>query len=168
MGQIKNLQNEEAYKKMKELVEDIKTCMFCTQTNQIPFNTRPMATVEVDEEGNLWFMSNKESNKNEEIKEDDKVQLIYAKGGDSHFLSVAGKAQIVKDQSKIDELWTVFAKAWFPDGKKDPDISLIKIIPEDVYYWDTVHGKMVSLLKIATSVVTGKTMDDGVEGKISL
>ena len=127
-----------------------------------------MATVDVDEEGNLWFMSNRQSNKNEEIKEDEKVQLIYAKGGDSHFLSVAGKAQIVKDQAKIDELWTVFAKAWFPEGKKDPDISLIKIIPEDVYYWDTVHGKMVSLLKIATSVVTGKTMDDGVEGKISL
>ena len=168
MGQIKNLQNEEAYKKMKKLVEDIKTCMFCTQNNQIPFNTRPMATVDVDEEGNLWFMSNRQSNKNEEIKEDEKVQLIYAKGGDSHFLSVAGKAQIVKDQAKIDELWTVFAKAWFPEGKKDPDISLIKIIPEDVYYWDTVHGKMVSLLKIATSVVTGKTMDDGVEGKISL
>lgn len=168
MGKTENLQNEEALKKMKEIVEDIKTCMFCTKTNEIPFNTRPMATADVDDEGNLWFISNVESDKNEEIKNDDKVQLIYAKGRDSHFLSISGKAFIVKDQEKIDEVWNMFAKAWFKDGKKDPNVSLIKIIPSDVYYWDTVHGKMVSLLKIAVSAVSGASMDDGVEGKISL
>ena len=61
----------------------------------------------------------------------------------------------------------MFAKAWF-DGKRDPDISLIKIVPDTAYYWDTVHGKMVSLIKIAISAVSGKKMDDGVEGKIDL
>ena len=168
MGQTKNLQNEEAIKKMKELVEDIKTCMFCTNTTKIPFNTRPMATADVDDEGNLWFISNAESNKNDEIKDDATVQLIYAKGGDSEFLSVSGKATIVKDQEKINEVWNMFAKAWFKDGKKDPEVSLIKVVPSDVYYWDTVHGKMISLLKIAISAVSGASMDDGVEGKISL
>lgn len=167
MAQTKDLQNEEGKKKIKELVDDIKTCMFCTKTNELPFNTRPMATVDVDEQGNLWFMSNVESNKNDEIKDDDQVQLIYAKGGDSHFLSVSGKAFILKDQAKIDEYWNMFAKAWF-DGKKDPDISLIKVVPDTAYYWDTVHGKMVSLFKIAVSSVSGKSMDDGVEGKIDL
>lgn len=167
MAQTKDLQNEEGKKKIKELVDDIKTCMFCTKTNELPFNTRPMATVDVDEQGNLWFMSNVESNKNDEIKDDDQVQLIYAKGGDSHFLSVSGKAFILKDQAKIDEYWNMFAKAWF-DGKKDPNISLIKIVPDTAYYWDTVHGKMVSLFKIAVSSVSGKSMDDGVEGKIDL
>lgn len=84
-------------------------------------------------------MSN--SNKNEEIKTDGQVQLIYSKGGDSEFLSIYGKAQITKDQDKIDELWNGYAKAYFQDGKRDPDISLIKVIPEEGYYWETVHGK---------------------------
>ncbi|MEO7834943.1 MAG: pyridoxamine 5'-phosphate oxidase family protein, partial [Ginsengibacter sp.] len=52
--------------------------------------------------------------------------------------------------------------------KKDPNISVIKVIPENAYYWDTAHGKMISLLKIAASVVSGKTMDDGVEGKLEI
>jgi general stress protein 26 len=168
MGETKNLQNEEALKKIKELVEDIKTCMFCTNVTGVPFNTRPMATADIDEEGNIWFISNAESHKNDEIKNDDKVQLIYAKGGNSHFLSIAGKATIVKDQGKIDEVWNIFINTWFKNGKKDPDVSLIKVIPDDVYYWDTVHGKMVSLLKIAVSAVSGASMDDGVEGKISI
>lgn len=168
MGQTKNLHNDEAIKKIKDLIDDIKTCMFCTEVQNLPFKTRPMATLEVDDEGNLWFMSNKESNKNDEIKTDDRVQLIYAKGGDSEFLSLSGKANIIKDQAKIDELWNTYAKAWFQGGKDDPNISLIKVIPDEAYYWDTVHGKVVSLLKIAASVVSGKTMDDGVEGKISI
>ena len=75
-------------------------CMFCTSTDELPFNTRPMATVDVDAEGNLWFMSYINSNKNDEIKDDDKVQLIYAKGGDSHFLRVSGKAFISKTRKK--------------------------------------------------------------------
>lgn len=168
MGKTKNLQNEEALKKIKELVEDIKTCMFCTNSTGIPFNTRPMATADIDDEGNIWFISNAESHKNDEIKNDDKVQLIYAKGGNNHFLSIAGKAMVVKDQAKIDEVWNIFIKTWFKNGKKDPNVSLIKVIPDDVYYWDTVHGKMVSLLKIAVSAVSGASMDDGVEGKISI
>ena len=58
-------------------------------------------------------------------------------------------------------------KGWFQEGKDDPNISVIEIIPDEAYYWDTVHGKMISLLKIAASVVSGKTMDDGIEGNIS-
>ena len=167
MGQTKNLHNEEAKTKLKELVDDIKTCMFCTKTENIPFNTRPMATVDVDDDGNLWFMSNEESNKNHEIKDDSQLQLIYAKSGDNHFLSIAGKAYIVRNQQKVDKYWNMFAKAYF-DGKNDPDLTLLKIVPETAYYWDIVHGKMVSLLKIAISAVSGKTMDDGVEGEIKL
>ena len=34
--------------------------------------------------------------------------------------------------------------------------------------WDTKHNKILQLLKIATSMVTGKTMDDSVEGELKL
>ena len=166
MGQTKNLHNEEGIKKIKELVKDITTCMFCTEVEKPPFKTRPMATLDVDDEGNVWFMSSRNSSKKHEIKTDAQVQLIYAKGVTSHFLSISGKARITKDKEMIDQLWNAFAKAWFQEGKDDPNISVIKIIPEKAYYWDTVHGKMVSLLKIAASVVSGKTIDDRIEGSM--
>lgn len=168
MGKTQDLDNNKAIEKIKDLVKDITFCMFCTSVTDMPFKTRPMATLDVDDKGNLWFFSSKDSNKNDEVKTDDHVQLIYAKGSDSHFLTISGKAEIIKDRQKVDELWNSLVKAWFPGGKDDPDISLIKIIPYEAYYWDTVHGKMVSLLKIATSAVSGKTMDDGVEGELKI
>jgi general stress protein 26 len=166
MGETKNLQDAEARQKIKQMAESIDFCMFCTHLAHVPFESRPMSTRMVDENGNLWFFSRMDSYKNENILDDSRVQLLYAQPANSHFLSIFGRAKIIKDRQKSDELWTVFAQTWFQEGKDDPELSLIKVEPERAHYWDTKHGRMVSLLKIAASVITGKTMDDGVEGEI--
>ncbi|MGN6264043.1 MAG: pyridoxamine 5'-phosphate oxidase family protein [Ginsengibacter sp.] len=168
MSNVKNLYNEEAVKKIKDFVNDIKVCMFCTKVTDLPFRTRPMSTVEVDEEGNLWFFTGKSSDKNDEIKDNDTVQLIYAKNSDVHFLTITGKATMVQDEAKKDELWNPIVKAYFPGGKEDPDLALIKVKPDAAHYWDTVYGKMVTWLKMATSAVTGNRADVGVEGKLKV
>lgn len=111
MGDVKNLSDKEAVAKLKELAEGVGTCMFCTELGSTPFATRPMGVQEVDENGNLWFISAANSNKNDEIKEDDKVQLIFAQSSNAHFLSVYGTASIYKDKSKIEEVWSPIAKA---------------------------------------------------------
>ena len=51
----KNLQSEEALKKFKKLVEEIGVCMFITNNRSDREHTRPMATIEVDDKGTLWF-----------------------------------------------------------------------------------------------------------------
>ena len=168
MSNVKNLYNEDAVKKIKDFVNDIKVCMFCTKVADVPFRTRPMATLEVDDEGNLWFFTGKSSDKNDEIKDNDTVQLIYSKNSDAHFLTITGKATMVQDQAKKDELWNPIVKAYFPGGKEDPDLALIKVKPEAAHYWDTVYGKMVTWLKMATSAVTGNRADVGVEGKLKV
>jgi general stress protein 26 len=103
-----------------------------------------------------------------EIKQDDEVQLIFAKNADAHFLSLFGKATIYKDKDKIDDIWSPVAKTWFEEGKKDPNVTVIKVTPLDAYYWDTKYGKTVTLLKIAAGAITGKTDEGGIEGKISM
>lgn len=168
MGEVKDLTAEPALKKLKELAEDIRVCMFCTKTGQIPFDTRPMGTQQVDENGNFWFFSAAASHKNHEIKENEQVQLIYSKAADSHFLAVSGTATISRDKKKIDELWNKLAEAWFKEGKDDPNLTLICVKPDNAYYWDTLNGKMITLIKIAISAVSGKQMDGGVEGKLKI
>jgi len=166
MGEVKNLQRDAATEKLKELAEDIKVCMFCTDLGSAPFQTRPMGLQQIDDSGNLWFMSSSESDKNAEIQNDQDVQLIFSKNSDAHFLNVFGKATILRDKAKLDEVWNGLAKAWFTEGKDDPKITLIKVQPTEAYYWDTKDGKMISLIKIAAAAVTGKSMDGGIEGRL--
>ncbi len=164
----KNLANEEAIAKLKEIAEDVGICMFCTELNNVPFSTRPMGLQEVDEYGNLWFLSSADSNKNFEIKVDEKVQLIFAKSTNSHYLSVYGEATIYKDKNTIEEMWNPIAKAWFKEGKDDPNVTVIRVSPITSYYWDTKNGKIVSMIKIAIAAVTGISTGGGQEGKLDV
>jgi len=169
MGNYKDLYSEEAIAKIKEMAQDIKVCMFCTELSVRPIPTRPMTIQDIDDAGNLWFISSASSNKNFEIKHDDDVQLIFAKNSDSHFLSIFGNAVIYKDQAHIDDVWSPVAKAWFEQGKEDPAVTVIKVSPSEAYYWDTKDGKMISMLKIAASAITGKAGNDGgIEGSMVL
>jgi general stress protein 26 len=45
------------------------------------------------------------------------------------YVSVAGRAWLLRDRAKIDELWSPLYKAWFPDGKDDPELALLRSIP---------------------------------------
>lgn len=166
MGDTKNLQGAEALDKIKELAED-KTTMFCT-FNGDQMVTRPMHTQGIDDDGTFWFFSDKNSAKNHTLEENSNVHLIYANNSSYEYLSIEGNGTVEHDPQKIDELWKDFAKAWFTEGKTDPSLTLIRVTPQSGHYWDTKSNKVVSLMKIAVGAMTGKTMDNGVQGDLKV
>ncbi|WP_312076721.1 pyridoxamine 5'-phosphate oxidase family protein [Chryseobacterium sp.] len=164
-----NLMHDDAVKKIKELSEKAKFCMFCTDLGKLPNNSRPMGIQETDDEGNLWFISSDTSNKNFEIKEDKRVQLYFMNNSDAEYLSIFGDAFIYKDRHTIEDKWSPMANAWF-DGKDDPNVSIIRVQPKETYYWDTKAGKLVSLLNFAAAAISGSKTDnsEGVEGTANI
>lgn len=164
----KNLESKEALEKFKKLVNEINVCMFITN-NREDENTRPMATVEISEDGSLWFFTDIRSIKVEEVSTDALVHLVYAHPGKESFLDVWGTASIITDLQTKKDKWTPVIKAWFPGGVDDPNLALLKVQPQDVYYWDAEAGKMVSFLKIIAGAITGKpALSSDAHGSIKL
>lgn len=164
---FKNLAGQEALDKIKELAKSAGSCFFCTQMQTgKPFDTRPMAAEEIDNEGNFWFLSANDSHKNKELEADPAAQLLFQGSAYSDFMSLYGKCTISKDKQKIDELWDPMMKTWFTEGKDDPRITVLKFTPTEGYYWDTKHGMAVALVKRAYGAMKGETYDDSVEGNI--
>lgn len=166
MGDHKDLQDSSAVEKIKDLAENIKTCMFCTYSGG-KLNSRPMSAQKIDDEGNLWFLSDKTSEKNDEILANSKVELFFSEPHDQ-FLTIHGNATISYDREIIKELFTPIVKVWMPEGEDDPNLSVIKVVPNEGYYWNNKHNKVVAIAKMTAAFVTGKTMDDGIEGNLSL
>ena len=164
-----NLQQQDAIKKLKELAEDINICLFCSNLKTDDGATcRPMGTQHVDDNGDIWFFSPKDSDKNKEIQEDDHVQLFYSHPGKSSYMVVNGTAAVSYDKQKIADLWTPLVKTWFKGGKDDPNISLIRVSNVNAYYWDTTGNKMINFFKMVASVATGKTLIDAEEGALNV
>ncbi len=168
MGDKVNLSNQDAIKKLQDLAKDIRVCMFCTYDKSNRLQTAPMSTNKVDEEGIFWFISDKNSKRNEDIDGNNVTDLIFGDPAKETYISVHGSSQVLFDKEIIKELWNPIVKTWFQGGVDDPNISVIKFTPDEAYYWDTKHGKMISFLKIVAGAISGKTMDDGIEGKLSL
>jgi general stress protein 26 len=167
MGDNKDLTGRAAVEKIKDIAKG-QIGMLCTFTADHAMDTRPMATQGIADDGTVWFFSRKDSHENQQILADPAVQLIYALPNKAEFLSLEGTASISRDQKKIDELWSELAKAWFTEGKDDPRLTLVTVTINGGRYWNTKHGKMVSLAKIAIGAVTGKPMDDGIKGSLKI
>src|SRR5215204_4669379 len=158
---------QESIEKLKGLLEDIDFAMLTTVAGG-KFRSRPMSTQEMDENGDLWFFTSDETHKVEEIEADDRVLVAYSQPDDNTYVSVFGRAKLVKDRAKIEELWNPVHKAWFPEGVDDPHLSLLKISVEEAEYWDSPNSKLVQIAGFVKALVTGQEADGGDYGKINL
>jgi general stress protein 26 len=158
---------QESIEKLKSLTESIDFCMLTT-INGGQLRSRPMSTQEFGEDGVLWFFTSDNTHKVDEIEKDSRVNVAYSKPEDNVYVSVSGRAQLVKDKEKIEELWNPILKAWFPKGLDDPTLSLLKISVEEAEYWDSPSSTIVQLVGFVKALVTGTSADGGEHEKISL
>jgi general stress protein 26 len=164
-----DLIGQEAIEQIKEIVKKAQTCFFCTaQSTGGSSGARPMSVQQVDDVGNLWFLSAYDSHKNAEIALDPAVKLYFQGSAHSDFLQLDGHATISRDKAKIKELWEPIIKTWFTEGVDDPRITVIQVMPADGYYWDTKHGNAVAGIKMLIGAAVGKTMDDSIEGTLKV
>ena len=164
-----DLRGQAAVKKIQEMVEHAENCFFCSALPTGESNgDRPMNVRQVDDEGNLWFLSASDSRKNRELDLDPAVKLYFQGSKHSDFMQLNGQATVSRDREKIKELWSPMIQTWFTEGQHDPRITVIKVTPTEGYYWDTKHGNAVAGVKILIGAVLKKTLDDSVEGKLDV
>ena len=148
-------------KKLAELIREMKFAMLTTVDPDGCLRSRPMATQKNEFDGDLWFFTSRRSGKMESIKKDQHVNVAYADPDDQRYVSVSGRAEVVADQGRINELWTPALRAWFPKGKDDPEIALLRVRVESAEYWDSPSSTLVHLVGFAKALLTGERVKPG-------
>ncbi len=144
-----------------QTIKDIKIAMLTTLNADGTLHSRPMATQNIipsEFDGRLWFFTQKESLKVNEIQNDTHVNLGYAAPEKNHYVSISGKANISQDRECIKELWTPALEAWF-DGPEDPEIAVITVEVQDAQVWDGPPSKIAQIYEMARSFFNGKSVD---------
>jgi general stress protein 26 len=153
--------------RLREMVKDIDFCMLTTADENGDLHSRPMsANGEIDPDGDLWFFTGVSSHKVNEIAKLPKVNVSFADPDNQRYVSITGRAQLVRDRDKIEELWQPEFKMWFPEGKDDPEIALLKVHLEKAEYWDSPSSTISYALSFVSSLVTGKEADYGENKKL--
>ena len=162
-----HLSGRRAVERIEDTVAKAQTCFFCTHAGGgSSSGVRPMSVREVDDAGNLWFLSAADSHKNQEVAANPHVDLYFQGSPHSDFLHLTGEATVWRDRERIKALWSPVIKTWFTEGVDDPRITVIKVTPSEGYYWDNKHGSAVAGVKMLIGAAIGKTLDDSIEGKV--
>ena len=122
-----------------DLLKDFDTAMLVTRSDDGHMHARPMAVAELRPNADAYFVTSSDSPKVAEIDANPNVTLTFQSS--SQFASLSGLASIVRDRALIDRLWKETWKVWFPKGKTDPTISMLKFSAEDGEYWDNAGAQ---------------------------
>lgn len=122
-----------------ELLRGFDTATVITRTRAGNLHGRPMAVADASEDGTLWFITNVDSTKVLEIRDDSRGMVSLQK--DHTFATINGHFELVADRAKVDQLWKEAYRVWF-DSKGDPELVLLRFTPFDAEYWDNTgtHG----------------------------
>lgn len=145
----------DSHKKLVDLLHDFDTAMLVTRGEDGAMDARPMAVVKVEDDGQLWFVTDRHSGKIADLKFDSEVAITMQRS--NRFVSLSGTATIVDDQPTLDALWQETWRVWFPEGKASESIILIRIQPTQGEYWDNsgLTG-LKYLLKAGTAYLQSK------------
>lgn len=146
--------NREAVEKVRELIKGIETAMLTTVSEE-GLVSRPMKTQEVEFDGDLWFLTKKDTGKFHELLRDRQVNVAYA--GKS-YVSIRGTAELVDSKEKLKEFWSPAYEKLMETSIDDPNLVLIKVKAETAEYWDI--GNKFKMMKFLFNRLIGKNTED--------
>ncbi len=127
---------------LAEKMKDIDFALLSTRTRSGAIAARPMSNNrQVDFDGDSYFFTCDETGTVADIQGDPQVGLGYQSksgmlGMRPFFLTIEGRAELIRDKSRFAEHWTKDLDRWFKDGIDTPGLTMVKVAAQRLHYWD--------------------------------
>ena len=145
---------DDSLEKLDTLIGGIDIAMLTTRLGDGRLVSRPLRAQQLDAEGALWFITDRNSHKAEEIRLQPQVNASFASGSRNTYVSVTGRASLIFDKAKLLELWSPEMSVFYPRGIDDPELCLLRVQVESAEYWDGPGGFVGQALYLAMTVLT--------------
>ena len=160
--------HSEAIEKINELIQGKTIAMLTSISEDGHFHARPMAVLDVDFDGNVWFFTKKDAPKVDQIQSEPRVNVAYSDPSNQDYVSLSGKAKLVVDSALNQKYWKPQFEAWFPDGLDDPQLALLKIEVDGAEYWDSPSSTVAHIKGFIQSKITGEQKPVGDHAKVAI
>ncbi|AHJ28064.1 pyridoxamine 5'-phosphate oxidase family protein [Nodularia spumigena CS-584] len=135
--------------KLRELIADISCGMLTTIDQNGRLHSCPMyKSGDINSEGAIWFFTSANTQKADDIKRNQQVNVSFTSPDKQRYVSVSGTAELVKDRNKMQEQWQPELQTWLPKGLDEPDLVLLKVNIHKVDYWDSpssIHPQTIGV-----------------------
>ena len=102
------------------------------------------AQLDEDQVDTIWFFIGKDNR----LAKGGAAMAQFVSKGQDFFASLSGSVSIDNDPAMIDKLWSKPVEAWFPGGKSDPNLALLRFDIDEAELWESdmsLTGKLKML-----------------------
>ena len=152
--------------RLRKLLKGITVGMLTTRTTDGDTHSRPMLVQDMDEQGWLWFLTDRSSRKACELSENPEAAVVFQSPRGDRYLCVQGTAVVVHDDHKVKQVWNPTYRAWFPKGRRDPEIVLVALRIARVDYWLVPRSRLSRVAGAAKAMITRRRYEAGGHGTL--
>jgi general stress protein 26 len=134
-----------------------------------PAPFQPMTAFAEPADGQIWFFTRKDSDLAVHVADGSAEAMFVVQAKDQKFQAcVSGRLETRHDGVRIDRYWSPIVAAWFPDGKDDPSLTLLRLETRDAAAWITEVGPVRFAWEIARANLAHVQPDLGRHAEIDL
>lgn len=138
-----------------DIIKKVGVCMLTTQFAG-GLRARPLEARPDREAGLIFFVTDLHSPKEDEIASAPDVGIVFIDPDDKAYLSITGRASVLRDVEKTKAVWRKTDEVWWPDGPGSPDVSLLRIEPSTAELWDGPASAAVTAFEFVKAKLTGQ------------
>jgi general stress protein 26 len=108
-------------------------------------HARPMTAQIEGEGGPIWFFAAKDNALVQMIGERDRAIATFTSKGHDLFATVHGRLSLDTNRAVVDRLWNRYVAAWYPGGKDDPNLALLRLDPDSAEIWSDASSLVAGI-----------------------
>lgn len=149
----------EAEDKLWEALEDTRTGMLGLVGGE-PQHFQPMTGFEERDGRCIWFFTRGDTDLARDVAGGNRQAMytLVTKKTDV-FACIGGELSISNNRSIIDRFWNPVVAAWYPEGKDDPQLTLVRFDMDEARIWLNDKGPVKFFYEVAKANLT-KTLPD--------
>lgn len=134
---------------LRSVIEGVEIAMLTTVGADGKLFSRPMLSIDTEDERYLWFFAHHSSAVVRSILRHPQVNLAYVQPKSERYVSVAGRAERVVDPKRAADLWVPRLQDYFQGGLSDPDLVLLRVDVETAEYWEQPPNWLMRALRVS-------------------
>jgi general stress protein 26 len=150
-----------------DIIERVGGCMLTTQSVG-GLRARPLEARPDRNAGLIYFVTDIQSTKEHEVARSPDVGLVFIHSSDKAYLSITGRASVVRDAESTKAFWRATDEVWWPGGLQDPAVCPLRIEPSIAELWDGPRSAVIAAFEFAKAKLTGEEPDLGENRKTTI
>lgn len=149
-------------------VEDARFGMLGVVGGQVQHHFNPMACYPEKDTGRIWFFTKKGTDLVRDAGQAGQKAMFIVTDGQKFQACIGGTLKEQYDRAELETFWNPHIAAWYPDGKDDPELTMLCLDPSDADVWISKAGPVKYSYEVAKANTTRSVPDVGDKTNVQL